>query len=126
MFDPAVRTIGIALVLTDVLVPARGEIAAENEIRQLQSRISVGITSKRNTAQPEGGLQRARPINEDNRAVLERRQARPPLRNNAMIIHSTNPARSRTKPSPRKRADLSTSHIIPRSGARFVASALAA
>src|SRR6478735_8873515 len=80
MFDPAVRTVGIALVLTDVLVPARGEIAAENEIRQLQSRISVGITSKRNAAQPEGGLHRARSINEDDRTVLERRQGGHPLR----------------------------------------------
>ena len=39
--DAAVRAVGVALVLADVLRPARGEVAAEDQVGQLQRRDSA-------------------------------------------------------------------------------------
>src|SRR5262249_28036644 len=76
VLDRRVRTVRVTLVLANVLRPARREVAAEDEVRELQRRI-VGVgTVDRRQREAHRRLHRTRPTDDLDRTRAQRRRRR--------------------------------------------------
>ena len=98
--DAGVRAVRVALVLADVGDPARGEVAAEDQVGQRERRVVGRGAGRRGAGHPHGRLHRAGPVEQQRRAGRRHGQRRARRRPRPWRSSRSAPARPRRAPRP--------------------------